>query len=58
MAPSDEYENRTIEVIQDVIIDNSIPAWEKRNLQVRSTKANRAFNDVYCNNVIYCNIQL
>ena len=38
MAPSDKYENRTIEVIQDAIIDNSIPAWEKRTLQVRRLK--------------------
>jgi hypothetical protein len=38
MAPSDKYENRSIEVIQDAIIDNCIPAWEKRALHVRRTK--------------------
>jgi hypothetical protein len=36
MAPSDKYENRTIEVIQDAIIDNSIAAWEQRTLKVRN----------------------
>ena len=38
MAPSDKYENRTIEVIQDAIIDDSITAWEQRALQVRSIR--------------------
>jgi hypothetical protein len=37
MAPSDKYENRTTEVIQDAIIDDSFSAWEQRTLQVRST---------------------
>jgi hypothetical protein len=37
MAPSDKYENRTIEVIQDAIIDDSISAWEQRALQVSCT---------------------
>jgi hypothetical protein len=37
MAPSDKYENRTIEVIQDAIIDDSSTAWERRTLQVRCT---------------------
>lgn len=34
MAPSDKYENRTIEVIQDAIIDDSTVAWEQRTLKV------------------------
>ena len=37
MAPSDKYENRTIEVIQDAIMDDTITAWEHRTLQVTST---------------------
>ena len=32
MAPSDKYDNRTIEVIQDAIIDDSESAWEQRAL--------------------------
>jgi hypothetical protein len=41
MAPSDKYENRTIEVIQDAIVDDSTTAWEQRALQVRSIKSFR-----------------
>ena len=37
MAPSDKYENRTIEVIQDAIMDDTITAWEHRILQVTNT---------------------
>jgi hypothetical protein len=36
MAPSDKYENRTIEVIQDAIVDDSLSAWEQRTLQVNT----------------------
>jgi hypothetical protein len=34
MAPSDKYENRTFEVIQDSMMDYSITAWEQRTLKV------------------------
>ena len=37
MAPSDKYEIRTIEVIQDAIMDDTMTAWEHRTLQVTST---------------------
>lgn len=34
MAPSSKYENRTTEVIQDAITDDSEFEWEQRTLKV------------------------
>ena len=36
MAPSDRYENRTIEVIQDNIIDDSVFSWDQRTNKVNT----------------------
>jgi hypothetical protein len=36
MAPSDRYENRTIEVIQDSIVDDSVLSWDQRTNKVNT----------------------